>query len=385
MFGYAIRHFTLISVILLAACLPEDDDDTEEANVTPRAVKTLVAEARPAVQLRRFPSVLEPPQLVSLSFEVGGRVEEVDLRVGQQVSAGELLATIEPIDLDLRLSQAEAALQEARAAADSAAREASRQEKLLERGVTTGSERDQAVAVAEQTEARLIQSQRNVDILRKSRSDADLRAPFSAVINSVDIQDFVSVQAGQPVVTLYQEGTLQASILVSFDVVRGLKIGDVVEVAPTDGDLEPLQATVAEIGRRAPAVSSFPVIVRMSNADASLRSGMAVEVRVETHTDPTAGLIPLPLSAINTNTSGPFEGQPPFPAEVYVYVADDIADDIDGGTLEVREISVAAAAENEIFVSKGLEVGDRVVTAGVPFLRQGQPVRLFQPDATGGE
>jgi len=365
--------FILAGCFALAACWPEDDTTGDAENKAPRAVKTIVAEERPAIQLRRFPSVLEPPQLVPLSFEVGGRVSEVDLRVGQQVAAGELLATIEPVDLDIQLSQAEAVLQEAKAGADNARSEAARQSQLFERGVTTAVTRDRAVTQAEQADARLVQAQRNVDLLTESREDADLRAPFDAVINSVDIQDFASVKAGEPVVTLYQEGTLQASILVSFDVVRNLQIGDMVEVVPTDIQVAPLQATISEIGRRAPAVSSFPVIVRLENPDTDLRSGMAVEVRLETNSQLPAGLIPLPLTALNLNESGPFEGTPPYSAQVFVFVSGEQGE----GTLEARSVSLGAVAEGEIFVMNGLSVGERVVTAGVPFLYDGQKSRLL--------
>ena len=374
-----VKPVALVMALFLTACWPEEDEGSKEVSAAPRAVKTIVAETRPAVQLRRFPSVLEPLQLVPLSFEVGGRVAEVDLRVGQQISAGELLATIEPLDLDIRLSQAEAALQEAKAAAENARSDADRQDALFERGVTTTSAKDAATARAKQADARLVQAQRNVDLLRESRADANLTAPFDAVINSVEIQDFTSVQAGQPVLTLYQEGILQASILVSFDVVRDLQIGDVVDVVPTVGNLPPLLATITEIGRRAPAVSSFPVIVTLENLDTNLRSGMAVEVRLKTQATATAGLIPLPLSTLNTNSSGPFEGAPPFPAEIYVFTPEDG----DRGTLETRAVSVAAAAEGEIFVADGLQVGEQVVTAGVPFLRSGQVVRMYQPEAIG--
>lgn len=369
----------IVAALFLAGCLPEDDKTQNEQGTSLRAVKTLVAQARPAIQTRRFPSVLEPLQLVPLSFEVGGRVAEVDLRVGQSVSAGEVLATIEPLDLDLRLSQAEAALQGASVAAQNAQAEANRQTTLFERGVTTGAARDNASAQSEQAQANLIQAQRNVDLLRKNRANASLTAPFDAIINGVDIQDFTMVQQGQPVVTLYQEGTLQASILVSYDVVLGLDIGDEVEIAPTDGNLLPLKAKVTEIGRRAPAVSSFPVTVKLQNVDEQLRSGMAVEVRLETMEAETAGLIPLPLSAIDTNTSGPFVGAPPFSATIFVFVPNGAGQ----GRLEQRDVLVATAAEGEVFVTRGLENGERVVTAGVPFLRSDQLVTLYDIDGQG--
>lgn len=363
------------SLLALSLCAMAITPAVGLAQEAVRAVKAEAATMRPALQLRRFPSVLEPPQLVPLSFEVGGRVAEVDLRVGQVVAAGDLLATIEPVDLDIRLSQAQAALAEAEAVAGNARAEATRQEELLGRGVTTAVRRDQAVTAVEQAEARLQQAKSNVDLLQESRFDAELRAPFDAIINTVDIQDFASVQAGRPVVTLYQEGSLQASILVSFDVVRNLSVGQSVQVVPSDGGFAPIAARITEIGRRAPAVSSFPVIVSMTNDSADLRSGMAVDVQFETSAGPTAGLFAIPRTALNTNRSGPFEDSPPYPAEIYVYLPDSDA----SGVLEARAISVAAAAEDALFVSDGLSEGDLVVTAGVPFLRDGQTVKLYVP------
>lgn len=363
--------------VFLSACDQQNNEAADQGNI--RSVKMLVAEPHPAKQLRRFPAVLEPPELVPLSFEVSGRVAEVDLKVGQQVKKGDLLATIEPVDLDLRLGQAKAALLEAKAAAENARGEAERKEELYAKRISSLAARDQAVALAKQADAKRDQAQSNVDLLSKSRADAELRAPFNGIINSVDIQDFVSVQAGSPVITLYEEGNLQATILVSFDVARSLKIGQKVDVVPADLTGTQLTATVTEIGRRAPAVSSFPVIVTLDKSLPDLRSGMAVEVQIKTTTSRTAGLIPIPLTALITNRSGPFKGDPPFPAEIYVFVPGAK----DNGKLEARKIMIAASAEDQVFVSKGLTAGDLVVTRGVPFLRSGQIVRKYQSNVKG--
>jgi len=362
----------------LTACLPEDKDEDATTGEPIRSVKTQQAEARPATQLRRFPSVLEPPQLVTLAFEVGGRVETVDLDVGQVVAADELLATIEPVDLDLQLQQAQAALVEARAAATNARDEANRQQTLFERGVVSEAATDRTEAQAEQAEARLDQAQSNLALLQKTRSDAELRAPFAGVINAVEVEDFASVQAGQPILTLYEDGDLQASILVSYEVASALSVGDSVLVVPADGFAEPIEAHVTEIGRRAPAVSSFPVVVTLDEATETLRSGMAVEIQVDLDVSLAPGLIPLPLSALATNRPARFSGQPPFEAEVFVFTATDGTT----GTLTAQPVSITAAAEDYVFVSDGISVGDIIVTGGVPFLRDGQTVRL--QDSTPG-
>ena len=44
-----------------------------------------------------------------------------------------------------------------------------------------------------------------------------------------------------------------------------------------------------------------------------------------------------------------------------------------------RELPVAGMAGNRVFVSEGLSPGERVVTAGVAFLRDGQQARLWTP------
>lgn len=366
------RVSTLTVLLLLTACSSDKEQGPREEVI--RAVKAEVAQIQPARLMRRFPSVLEPPEIVPLAFEVGGRVAAVDLKVGQQVSAGELLATIEPEDLDLRLSQARAALAEATTAAANAKSEARRHVELFKRGVTSAVVRDRQVALSEQAEARRAQAQTNVELLREIRGDAELRAPFDGVINSVEVQDFTSVKNGEPVLTLYQEGDLQALILVSYDVAESLEIGRAVRVIPSDGGLGPLSAVVTEIGRRAPAVSSFPVIVTLPDAAATLRSGMAVEVEIGVETAGAVDQIALPLSAIATNQPVDFSGKPPFGAQVFVFKPDESG----VGQLESRSVSLVAAVADRVFVSEGLDAGEIIVTAGVPFVREGQKVQLWR-------
>lgn len=368
-----------LALAALTGCKSEKTDESEASVL--RSVKTQIVQREPVSLLRRFPAVLEPPQLVPLAFEVSGRIAEVDLRVGQRVRAGEVLAIIEPLDLELRLEQAQASVLDARTGAENAQSEASRQEQLFERGVTTAARRDTAVSQAQQARARLSQAEANLALLQESRSDAELKAPFDGVINSVDIQDFASVQAGRPVVSLYQEGRLQASVLVSFEVVQGLSTGDIVEVVPADQGLAPLQGVITEIGRRAPAVSSFPVIVTLENTVDDLRSGMAVDVQIDLEVTQGAGLISVPLTAIDTNRSGPFEGRPPFPAQVYVFVPGTE----ETGRLESRNIEIIASAEDQLFLQSGLSEGEQVVTAGVPFLRDGMEVTQYQPQQGGAD
>ena len=352
---------------LLAAC---GEAEVASAPDVPRTVRTVEATLAAPTRVRTFPAVLEPPEITPLAFDVGGRLRDLDLRIGQRVRAGDVIATVEAADAELRLAQAEAQLQEARIAADNARTEADRQVTLFRRDVASEAARDAAVTGAEQAEARVAQAARNVELVREAVTDTALRSPIDAVVNSIEVQAFGTVQAGQPVATLYRDEGLQATVLVSYDVVSTLSLGDEVVVRPTDGAPEPLPATIAEIARRAPAVSSFPVVVTLAEAREDLRSGMAVEVVLELPVPSAERGIPLPLSALALQRSADLEATPRR-ADVFV-----VERDGDAMAVMPRTVAIGAVVDDRAFVVDGLEPGTRVVTAGVPFLHEGQAVAL---------
>ncbi|MEM7567309.1 MAG: efflux RND transporter periplasmic adaptor subunit [Pseudomonadota bacterium] len=353
--------------VFLSACQPEE---VVEIVDPVRAVRTMVVEAGVPVRTRAFPSALQPPEITPLAFDVGGRLGPLDLRVGQDVVRGEELATVEAADANLRLQQAEAALSEAEIAAANAREEADRQEQLFSRAVASEAARDRAVTAARQAEARVEQSRRALDILGETLADTTLRAPFDGVVNTIEVQAFGSVQPGQPIVTLYEDDGLQATVLVSYDVASTLTLGQGVLVRPTDGAPEPLPATVTEIARRAATVSAFPVIVTLDATRPDLRSGMAVEVLIDLPVTEVERGIALPLSALALDREVNLT-RTPRRAEVFVFEGKH-----EGGRLSLRTVELGAVVGDEAFVTAGLKAGERLVTAGVPFLHEGQEVRL---------
>jgi len=369
-----MRNLALLisSAILLSVCGAGEEKAANTEVI--RSVKAVEALTTPLRIPRYFPATLEPPELVPLAFEVTGRVADIDLRVGQRVSKGERLGTIEPVNLDLQLQQAKASVQEAKTAMENARLDAERYKKLFSRGAGSAASRDSAVAKYNQAKARVKQAEASVDLLSESRNDAELTAPFDGFINSVDVQDFASVQAGQPVLTLYREGDLQATILTSFKVVEKLNVGDTVTVLPSEDIAKPLESQISEIGQRATAVSSFPVVVNLNNATEMLRPGMAVEVQLYIEPEQAPGQIALPLSAISTHNSGEINGTPPYHTSIFVFEEDEGGI----GTLRARDIEVMAVSGHQLYVGHGLESGEIVAVAGVPFLRDGQKVKLYK-------
>src|SRR6202051_3232782 len=109
-----------ISAVLVAG-LQGCGDKKQEATEQPvRGLRAYRIAAKAESRVRRFPSVLQPADISSLSFEIGGQLKAVTLTVGQKVQLGEVLAEIDPRSLQTQVEQASAGVQQAQAQFDNA-------------------------------------------------------------------------------------------------------------------------------------------------------------------------------------------------------------------------------------------------------------------------
>ena len=86
--------------LLLSAC-QQDADENSQSEPIVRGLKTVVVEDQEKSTVRRFPSVLQPAEVTTLSFEVPGNPGSVDLKVGQIVAKGDLLAQLDRRSLEI--------------------------------------------------------------------------------------------------------------------------------------------------------------------------------------------------------------------------------------------------------------------------------------------
>lgn len=363
-----MKFITLLSFALVLGGCREDEVASEPVV---RGLKVHEIAELEQTQTRRFPGVLEPADLTVLSFEVGGTLDALELDVGQPLAAGETIARLDTASLQLQVESAKAAVAQAEASSRNADDTLARQEELLSRGTTTRVAVDDARTQAEAAAASLEQAQASLKSARESLEKADLRAPFDGVVNSIEATSFATVGAGTPIVSVYSSGNFEVSFSVSFDAVSQLVVGTPARVRLADRPDITLDAVVSEIGARADAVSSFPIVLKLRDSHPLLKAGMAVEAAID-YPLPTREGYTLPLSAlIKDGTSGsPGDAQTPATAGVFVF-------DPQSTTVKRRRVTVGGIRENMIVVIDGLAVGDLVASAGVSFLKEGQEVRLL--------
>ena len=350
-------------------------EDTVEAEPPVRGLKTHQVAEIERFSVRRFPAILEASEITTLSFEVAGKLEAIDLDVGQRVVSGEVIARLDPASLQLQVRNAESAVVEAEAAAQNARENAERQRELFQRGSVTKVVADDAATQSEIADATLVQAETSLDDARENLDKATLSAPFDAIINSVEVDSFATVSAATPIAQLYPDDSFEVAFSVNFDTVNRLVVGKSATVRLADRPDIVLEAMVSEIGSRADAVSSFPIVLTLQEQHPLLKAGMAVEAAIEFELPAEEGFtLPLTVAIMDGQAQQPNE--PGGTSRMGVFVFDEAS-----STVSRREVTVGGIRGNSLIVVDGLEVGDRVASAGVSFLREGLKVKLLDDES----
>src|ERR1700682_3635359 len=185
-------RFVICAIIVfgLQACSGKDQEVTEHPV---RGLRAFKVAAKAESRVRRFPTVLQPADVSSLSFEIAGQLKAVTLAVGQRVQLGDLLAEIDSRSLQSQVDQASAGVQQAQAQLDNAEADFQRKEELLKRGVVTQAVFDQSRATLLSSRAQLDQARRQLDLANHNLDRSKLLAPFSGTIARVEVKSFAQV------------------------------------------------------------------------------------------------------------------------------------------------------------------------------------------------
>ncbi len=362
----------LFAVLFLVAC-NDDKVATADHEKPIRGIKTFLVEDIEHTTVRRFPSVLQPATVSSLSFEVAGKMNEMTLKVGQVIKKGQVIADLDPTTLEFNVQNNQAALKLAEATAKNAAENLARKEKLLTSGTVTKTTVDDARTNAITTAAQVTQAEKNLASASENLTKSILRAPFDGIIHTLDAESFATVGAGAPIATIYATDSFEVSFSVNYEIASILTVGKPALVRLADDPSVTLNAVVSELGSRANTVSSFPVVVTVADTNPTIKAGMAVEISLEFKVATGQGYA-LPASAAIKQGQIKKRNKLTDPAPLGVYVFDP-----DSGTVKKRVVMIAGVRENSLLVVEGLKTGERVVVAGVSFLRDGQRVKLL-PD-----
>jgi RND family efflux transporter MFP subunit len=351
------------ALLLLAGCAAESSPPSKQPI---RTVQTAPARLASELSARSFSGTLRAPKETRLSFRVPGEVSRVPVDVGSRVGAGALVAALDREDYQLEVEAAAASYQQAQASAENAKAELQRIKVLYANDNASLSAYDRARTSYKTTQNAAEAVQRKLQLARKRLGYTRLRAPTAGSIASVLVEEGENVSAGQPVARLASGDALEVQVQVPEDVIADLQTGDSARVHTAVRSSGSAGATVTEVGvapdGRQP---TYPVIVTLDASDEALRPGMTARVQFDLGS--ATGLV-VPPEAVGQDQNGRF---------AYVVQSDTLATDSRAdGRIVRRSVTTGDLTPHGLTVTSGLQRGDRVVTAGLSEVRDGDPVRI---------
>jgi RND family efflux transporter MFP subunit len=212
---------------------------------------------------------VRPVDSVNLSFPLLGTVKTVEVEVGDEVEAGQLLATLDTTILEARVAEAEAGVVTAET-----------QVRYLKRvGVGTAYEQIDAA------QADVDRAQAVVDQLKAQLEQATLTTPISGTVIKVDIVPGETVNPGQVVIVIadLSHMRIETTDLSERDI-PAVQIGQSASVF-IDALDESFKGKVIDIDRQSETVGgdvTYMVTIELDQQPAGLRWGMSAEVEIQT-------------------------------------------------------------------------------------------------------
>ncbi|TDE34017.1 efflux RND transporter periplasmic adaptor subunit [Antarcticimicrobium sediminis] len=345
-----------IALVLSLLALPAFAEQAALPDPMPaRPVVSEFADPR-AGDLVRFVGIVEARTETDLGFPMNGTIAERPVEVGDLVHKGDILARLDPEDLEADVRAAEAGVTVATAQLRTATDARNRARILSASGVGSITRLEDAERALTAAEARLEQAQAQLARAEDMRGFATLKAPEDGVITQTFAEAGASLTGGQPVVRLAGTTAREISIdVIEKDATR-LGIGAVFDATLIANTKVTAQATLTRIDPvAASATRTRGLHLTLSDPPVGFRLGALV------HVSPSVGAefgVVLERKAILDPAGNPA-----------VWVVERA-----NNTVHRTPVTLGETFGARVQIIHGLEPGDEVVTQGINSLEDGQIV-----------
>ena len=347
------KMLPVLVVGLVGLCVPGTAWPQGEA---PSPVRFTEVEQRPVQRSVSLTGSVESRTASLVASEVEGLVAEIVAREGDALRVGDPMVRLRATNLELRLRASAGQLKEARARLELSERNLERAQDLLEDGVISQGDYDDAISEFTAWQGRIDALNAEIERIEVDLDRSTIRAPFRGVVvrERTDVGEWVDV--GDPVMELVALDRLEVLVEVPERYFPNLQAGAQASVAFESIPGLEVEGRVSAIIPRADAQSrTFPVRIRIPNQGG--RIGVGMLARVSMPLGETYQALLVPKDAIVSQ--GPMR-------VVYRVNGDD--------TVETVGVQVGQGIGSWVTVEGELQSGQRVVTRGNERLMPGQKV-----------
>ena len=356
----AISRLSPLLLVALAPVLAACDNQAQSATAkAERPVQVQRVAFQTSDASHEFVGVVRARYETDLGFRVAGKIVTRLVNIGDRVRAGDVVARLDPEDLQLQVESARAELSAATSSVAQTAADELRFRGLKERGYASVADYDRKKNARDEAEGRLERAQRALDLARNQLAYAELKADADGVITATLAEPGQVVAIGQPVVRLAHRGEKEALVALPETWLDEAQKSTATVRLWSDSKRR-FAARLRELSPQAdPATRTYAARFSITDRDDVVALGMTAIVTLSYATD--GEMAKLPLSAVINRGTGP---------SVYVVGGD--------GALVLQPVTLASFTEDVALITGGVQDGDKVVTLGVQQLVAGQRVRTIE-------
>jgi len=344
---YAVIPLLLLGGIIVILMQNKAKSDAKSKVPAPKALAVSVATVgrQTLNQDLALVGTITANREVLVASETQGRVRSVGVKVGDRISAGSAIVSVDDELKQAALANAQVNYDKAKADLD--------RYKLLQ-SESQGGVADIQVQTMYQT---MKGAEAALTVARRQLRDTRITAPISGIVTVRPVEIGSSLTPGAPVATIVDISVLKVKINVPEGDVFKLKNGDRVAITTDVYPGVSFDGHVSMIGAKADEAHTYPVEVTVSNNSQNpLRAGMFG--RVQFTSIPHRETLMIPREAVIGSVKKP---------QVYV---------VNNGIAKLRDIVVGAEQGTSIEVLSGLLDGDKIVVSGQNSLRDNVAVTV---------
>jgi membrane fusion protein, multidrug efflux system len=335
---------SLLGMLLMSACSKQV---APEVVVAPTLVRIAQPTSGPSAAPIISTGIVTAADELKLSFKLGGVLQNIAVRQGDHVQAGQKLAELVPTEINAQLTQVQQLDEKAR-------RDLERGERLYA---------DKVIALEQlqnlRTQAKVAAAQ--LQSAKFNSGSAQIVAPSAGTIMRKLAEDHEVVAPGQTVLVLgvSTKGYIVRAALADREAVQ-VKVGDSAAVRLDAAPGKTLIGTVSEIGGAAQVENGlFPVKIQLEPSDVHFVTGLVAQVSIRSAAASQSSLLYVPMGAVVSGVGRQ--------ANVYV---------LQGDIARKRAVQVAFFTRDQVALRDGLTAQEQVITDGALYLSDGEKVSV---------
>lgn len=287
------------------------------------------------------------------------------MAVGDRVKLGQVIATLDNRDAKLNLEKAQVALENSRIQSENARSNLDRVRALYENNNEPLSEYEKARDGFANASAIYKADKRGVSLLKRELAYYTLVSPMDGIITSREVEANENVSSGQVVAVIQSSDSIEVETGIPELWIPHIRRGQTVSIAYPSMPEKRFEGRVTEVAFESDKEThTYPVTLSMDGAGAEIRPGMPASVIFEFDKSVTGTMLLVPAHAVARDYEGYF-----------LYTVEETGKG--EGVVTKRRVTVGKMITDGFEIASGLQVGEKVVTAGISFLSDGKKVKLI--------